>query len=139
VIATPGDRRVEDMRELGRTAARYFDEIIVREDKNLRGRAPGETAEIVLEGVNEAIAKGGIRAGSAWIVLDEMDATRAALDRSRPGDLVLLCADYATEVYKELERRRGVASPQALPAAEAGMVEAAGGDPDLLGIHVTPG
>jgi cyanophycin synthetase len=136
VIATPGDRREDDMRELGRTAARYFDEIIVREDKNLRGRAPGETAQIVLEGVNEAIAKGGTRAGNAWIVLDEMEATRAALDRSRPGDLVLLCADYATEVYKELERRRGVASPQALPASEAGMVEAAGGDPDLLGIHV---
>ena len=137
VIATPGDRREEDMRELGRTAARYFDEIIVREDKNLRGRPPGETAEIVLEGVNEEMEKGGTRAGNASIVLDEMDATRAALDRSRPGDLVLLCADYATEVYKELEQRRGVASPQGLPAEEAGMVEAAGGDPDLLGIHVT--
>jgi cyanophycin synthetase len=139
VIATPGDRRNEDMRALGRTAARYFDEVIVREDKNLRGRPPGETAEIVLEGVSEAIAEGGTRAGSAQIVLDEMDATRAALDHSRPGDLVLLCADYATEVYRELERRRGQAAPQALPPSEAGTVEAAGGDPDLLGIEVASG
>ena len=36
-----------------------------------------------------------------------MDAARRALDRSRPGDLVVLCVDYATEVYKEIEQRRG--------------------------------
>src|SRR5207342_183409 len=32
VVATAGDRRDEDMKELGRVAARYFDEVIVRED-----------------------------------------------------------------------------------------------------------
>src|SRR5207244_8333840 len=104
VIATPGDLRNEDMRELGRVAARYFDEIIIREDRNLRGRTLGETAGHILEGVREAITSGA-RVGSVEIVLDEMDATRRALDRSRSGDLVVLCVDYATEVWKELERR----------------------------------
>ena len=41
VIGIPGDRRDEDQREYGAIAATAFDEIIVREDKNLRGRAPG--------------------------------------------------------------------------------------------------
>ena len=38
VIGMPGDRRDEDMREYGALAAGAFDEIIVREDRNLRGR-----------------------------------------------------------------------------------------------------
>ena len=46
VVATAGDRRDEDMRELGRVAARYFDEVIVREDVNTRGRERGETAAL---------------------------------------------------------------------------------------------
>ena len=131
VIATPGDRREEDMRELGRVGARYFDEIIVREDANPRGREKGETAELVMAGVREAMATGA-RAGHAEIVIDEMEATRKALDRSRPGDLVVLCVDYATEVWKEIESRRSLASGVMRPAEGDGQVEAVGGDPDLI-------
>ena len=131
VVATAGDRREEDMRELGRVAARYFDEVIVREDRNPRGREPGETAALVMEGIQEAATSGNARAGSAEIVLDEMHAAKLALDRARPGDLVVLCVDYATEVYKELEARRGVASPATLRASETGQFESVGGDPDI--------
>jgi cyanophycin synthetase len=135
VVATAGDRRDEDIRELGRVAARYFDDVIIREDRGTRGRERGETAAHVLEGVREAMAKGGTRAGHVEVVLDEMDATRKALDRSRPGDLVVLCVDYATEVYKELEARRSLAAPIVFAPAEGnGSVELAGGDPDLLGV-----
>jgi len=59
----------------------------------------------VLEGVREA-QRAGARAGHVEIVLDEMDATRKALGRARSGDVVVLCVDYATEVYKELEQIR---------------------------------
>ena len=69
----------------------------------------------------------------AEIVIDEMEATRKALDRSRPGDLVVLCVDYATEVWKEIESRRSLAHPGAIRAAEGdGQVDAVGGDPDLI-------
>jgi cyanophycin synthetase len=105
VVATPGDRREDDMRQLGRVAARYFDDIIVREDQNPRGRRKGETAEIVMDGIQEAI-RAGARAGSAEVVLEEEDAVRRALDRSRPGDLVVVCADHAGDVVRELEARR---------------------------------
>jgi cyanophycin synthetase len=105
VVATPGDRREDDMRHLGRVAARYFDDIIVREDRNPRGRRKGETAEIVMDGIQKAM-RAGARAGSAEVVLEEEDAVRRALDRSRPGDLVVLCADHAGDVVRELEARR---------------------------------
>ncbi len=45
VIGIPGDRRDDDQRQYGAIAASAFDEIIVREDKNLRGRQPGEFGE----------------------------------------------------------------------------------------------
>jgi cyanophycin synthetase len=130
VVATAGDRRDEDMKELGRVAAKYFDEVIVREDVHSRGRERGETAALIVDGVRERMGSGA-RAGNVDVVLDEMEAVRRALDRSRPGDLVVLCVDYATEVFKELEHRRGVASPTILRASEDGGV-GAGGDPDLI-------
>jgi cyanophycin synthetase len=113
VVATPGDRRDEDIRELGHVAAMYFDDIIIREDEHTRGRERGDCAAIVLEGVREAM-RGGARAGNVEIVLDEQEAVRVALDRSRPGDLVVLCADHARRVWNELESRRVEAEVQAL-------------------------
>ena len=135
-MATAGDRRDEDMHDLGRVAARYFDEVIIREDRNPRGRPSGARRRNSSWRVcDRRRSAGGARAGNAEIVLDEMEASRRALDRSRPGDLVVLCVDYATEVFKEIESRRGSASPQVLLASEGnGHVEAVGGDPDLLGV-----
>jgi cyanophycin synthetase len=134
VVATAGDRRDDDMRQLGRVAGRYFDDVIVREDRNPRGRERGATAEMIVEGVRDAMTHGA-RAGNVEIVLDEMDAIRRALDRSRPGDLVVLCVDYATDVYKELERRRSLAAPTVMRAGDGqDGWQVAGGDPDLVGI-----
>ncbi len=132
VIATAGDRRDEDMRELGRVAAGYFDDIVIREDRNTRGRRRGETSALILEGVEEA-RRAGARAGNVEVVPNELEATKRALDRSRPGDLVVLCVDYATEVFKEVEARRSLAAPSVLQAAEGdGQFIAVGGDPDLV-------
>ena len=41
MVATAGDRREEDMRELGAVAAEHFDVVVVREDERLRGRERG--------------------------------------------------------------------------------------------------
>jgi cyanophycin synthetase len=100
VIGIPGDRRDEDQREYGAIAAGAFDEIIVREDKHLRGRAPGETATNVIAGVREARTDGA-RANRADKVLDELTAVRTALRRAIPGDLIVCCVDDAVGVYRE--------------------------------------
>jgi cyanophycin synthetase len=101
VLGIPGDRRDEDQRDYGAIAATAFDEVIVREDKNLRGRDPGESAANVVEGVRAAKADGSARAGRADKVLDEMTAVRTALRRAIPGDLVVCCVDDAIGVYRE--------------------------------------
>jgi cyanophycin synthetase len=119
VVATPGDRREDDMRELGRIAARYFDEVVVREDEHKRGRRPGETAGLVMEGVQEAMQTGA-RAGHAEVVLDEQEAVGTALGRSRPGDLVVVCVDHADRVWRQIETVRHPAGPPALPGIDGG-------------------
>jgi cyanophycin synthetase len=101
VIGIPGDRRDDDQREYGAIAAGAFDEIIVREDKNLRGRSPGEAAGNVLEGVRGARTSGTGRVLRAEKILDELSAVRAALRRAAPGDLVVCCVDEAVSVYRE--------------------------------------
>ncbi|HEX2705007.1 MAG TPA: Mur ligase family protein, partial [Candidatus Lustribacter sp.] len=104
VIATAGDRRDEDMRELGAVAARHFDVLVVREDERPRGRKPGETAELVAAGVRAAIAEGA-RCRQVQIVLDELTAVRDCMTRANPGDLVILCVDDHAVVMTELEER----------------------------------
>jgi cyanophycin synthetase len=101
VIGIPGDRRDEDQREYGAIAAGAFDEIIVREDKNLRGRPPGEAAGNVVEGIRTARDDGAARATRYDKVLEEMTAVRNALRRAVPGDLVVCCVDDAIGVYRE--------------------------------------
>ncbi len=101
VIGIPGDRRDEDQREYGAIAATAFDEIIIREDRNLRGRAPGETAGHVAEGARGVRGEGLARVDRIDKILDEMAAVRTALRRATPGDLVVMCVDDAVAVYGE--------------------------------------
>jgi cyanophycin synthetase len=101
VIGMPGDRRDEDMREYGKLAAGAFDEIIVREDRNLRGRKPGETAEHVAEGVRGSKTGGSGQAVKVDKILDELTAVRTALRRANSGDLLVMCVDDSVAVYKE--------------------------------------
>jgi cyanophycin synthetase len=104
-MATAGDRRDDDIIELGRTAARFFDTLILREDANNRGRSRGDTAALIERGVREAMANDA-RTETIEIVLDELEATRRALDLGKEGDLVVVCVDHANDVWKELQRRQ---------------------------------
>ena len=130
MIATAGDRRDDDMRELGRIAADHFDVIVVREDVALRGRPRGETAGLVAEGVRARMADGGVRCKQVEVVLDELDAVRHCMARANPGDLVILCVDYAGVVLGELENLGN----QAQAGAHTGEVVA---DPDLDPVALT--
>ena len=123
VLGIPGDRRDEDQREYGAIAAGAFDEIIVREDANLRGRQPGETAAHVIEGVQSAREAGDARATRADKVLDELSAVRTALRRAMPGDLVVCCVDDAVSVYREAMAATG-ASRGGTAFADPGELEA---------------
>jgi cyanophycin synthetase len=117
VIATAGDRRNDDMHELGREAARHFDVLIVREDRNLRARAPGEVADLVVAGARQAIAEGA-RCKQVEIVLEELASVRHAMSRSNPGDLVVICVEQHAAIMAYLESYGHHAQPGARPTAD---------------------
>ena len=96
VIAAPGDRRDQDVQELGRIAGRAFDRLIVKEDKGLRGRQPGEVAELL----RAAAAEAGNT--DVEIVLDEITAVNRALAEGERDDLVVIFADEITSVWKQV-------------------------------------
>lgn len=128
VVATAGDRREEDMRELGALAARYFDVVVVREDATLRGRRRGEVADLVAAGVRSAMGS-GVRCKQVEVVLDELASTRHAIARSNPGDLVVLCVDQHAAVMAELESYGRQAQPgsRSVPGVDGTAVA----DPDF--------
>ena len=60
IIAGVGDRRDEDIIALGTLAAKMFDEIVVRQDRNLRGRSEQEIIELMLQGIHTIDVKKNI-------------------------------------------------------------------------------
>lgn len=55
IIGTPGDRNDLSVREVGEVAGKAFNQIIIKEDKNSRGRKSGEISSLLQEG---ALASG---------------------------------------------------------------------------------
>jgi cyanophycin synthetase len=122
VIATAGDRRDEDMVELGSIAAHHFDVVIVREDLALRGRKRGETSTLVADGVRTAMETGA-RCKQVEVVMDEIKAIRHAMGRANKGDLVVMCVDQHPAVMAELETwshqaQAGASASDDAPAAD---------------------
>ncbi len=54
IITGTGDRRDDDIRDMGRLSAQMFDHIIIRQDKYLRGRQPDDIVALLVEGIKEA-------------------------------------------------------------------------------------
>jgi cyanophycin synthetase len=98
VIGGAGDRRDEDLRQLGAHCAAMFDELIIKQDDRLRGRPSGEAARLLQEGALGA----GMAASAITTVLPELEAVRYALDRGQPGDLLVIFADQVTPVWKTI-------------------------------------
>ena len=116
VVSAPGDRRDEDIRAIARIAAEAFDFIILRRDDDARGRGPQEVPQLLAE----ELALAGFPKEQVEIVIDEREATEAALRAAKPGDLVLLFADNISRTWKQViyfkpEWLERVASPA--PAA----------------------
>lgn len=84
VIAAPGDRHDDTIISLGRAAGQGFDNIYIKEDRDLRGRKPGETAALLMRGAVEA----GIAVKQINTVLDEGEAVTVALRQAAANDLV---------------------------------------------------
>lgn len=103
VISGTGDRRDEDIRKLGAISAQYFDEIIMRCDKNLRGRTADEIIELLKEGINS------VNPDIPTIVIPNEDkALDYIYENPKQGALYTIMCDVVTRALdkiKELKER----------------------------------
>lgn len=96
VISGTGDRRDEDIRELGAISARYFDEIIIRCDKNLRGRTAEEIIGLLQEGINSVDT-----AKPTSVIPNEDQALEEIYANPKEGALyTIMCDVVAGALYK---------------------------------------
>ena len=103
VISGTGDRRDEDIRELGNISAQFFDEIIIRCDKNLRGRTADEIIGLLKEGINEVNPN-----IPQQVIADENKALEYIYENHKPGALYTIMCDVvagALDKIKELKDR----------------------------------
>ena len=88
VLCVPGDRRDDDIRDAGRLCAK-FDRVIIKEDVDRRGRAPGEIAQLLTEG----LVAGGLDPSRVQVMYEEHQAINYALDLLKEEDLLVIHAD----------------------------------------------
>ncbi|MBK9263751.1 MAG: cyanophycin synthetase [Polyangiaceae bacterium] len=98
VLMAAGDRRDDDIRAVGREAARAFDIVIPKEDGARRGRKSGEISSLLAEGARAA----GKSPEHIFPRTDEREAVDLAMSMAKPGDLVVIFADDVTAVWKQV-------------------------------------
>ncbi|WP_165187893.1 cyanophycin synthetase [Caulobacter soli] len=97
-VSIPGDRRDEDILEMGAIAAEMFDDLIFRERPDGRGRPSGSVLSLLTQGALEA----SFPAERLHRISSESRSADAALRMARPGDLVLLFPTAVEAVWNQV-------------------------------------
>ncbi len=84
VIGIPGDRQDEAVKKVGVLCGQHFHKLIIKEDIDLRGRKPGEIANLLMEAARQS----GNPQLELEVCLKEEDALGKAIASSRPGDFI---------------------------------------------------
>ena len=103
IIAGIGDRRIEDNNEMGSIAAEMFDEIIIRQDKRLRGKTEEELIKMLQDGI---VLKDPNK--KVTVIPSEREAILTAVKNAKTGALIVLCSDVvpdALNLVKELKEK----------------------------------
>lgn len=107
IITGTGDRRDEDIRDMGRISAQMFDHIIIRQDKFLRGRLADDIVKLLVEGIQEVNPK-----QSYEYIPKEVEALKHALSLAKPGTFITALSDVIDNaidvVQSYLDKERGV-------------------------------
>ena len=98
VIAGPGDRRDEDLVNIGKAAAGHYDLYICKADDDRRGRGIDEAPQIIAKALKEA----GVDDSKIIVIADEQEAIEHALKSAEADDLVLVFGDAITRCWKQI-------------------------------------
>jgi cyanophycin synthetase len=105
LVSGTGDRRDEDIRNIGKLCAAIFDEIIIKHDKDLRGRTRESITQLLQEGISTA----GDRITK--VISDEKIAFEYALSVAEKGSFITIFPDNvfdAIEYVKEAHSKHNI-------------------------------
>ena len=92
IVAGVGDRRKQDNFELGQISAEMFDEIIIRTDRNLRGKDEQELIDEIKAGILDVSPKIPLR-----IIKKENQAIQHAVENAKEGSLIVVSSDVVPD------------------------------------------
>jgi cyanophycin synthetase len=117
VVSMAGDRRDEDLLEMGQISAGIFDQLIFREDPSTRGRPRGEVMKFLQDGALAA----GRSPEHIHLIAGEAAATAAGLAMGQPGDLIVITPTDVKACWQQVNEFK----PALLRAANRGPLVAA--------------
>ncbi len=88
ILNGTGDRRDEDLREMGKIAGSNFERVIIRRGNYLRGRGEENTYQLIQEGIAQSGKKPQVK-----IIPESRDAIHYGIKNARKGELVVTLAD----------------------------------------------
>lgn len=104
IVAGVGDRRDEDIIAVGYESAKIFDEIIIRQDKNLRGRTEEDMIDLMTQGIHSVDPNKKIT-----VFRKEKDAIDFAINTAVKDSFIVVISDVVPDAleqvkqYKEIE------------------------------------
>jgi cyanophycin synthetase len=99
IIAGIGDRRVEDNQGIGQIAAEMFDEIIIRQDKHLRGKTEQELIDMLLVGIKSVDPNKKIT-----VIPSEKEAIDFAIKNAKKGSMIVVCSDVVPDALAQVSK-----------------------------------
>ncbi len=99
IISGTGDRRDEDIMELGKIAANTFDEIIIRQDKHLRGRTADEIVDLLKAGISSVNNNIPVK-----VIVKESEAIDYAIRNAVAGSFITICSDVVPDALDQILR-----------------------------------
>ena len=98
IISGTGDRRDDDLREIGRISARMFDDIIICQEKYLRGRAYENVVSLIVEGIKE------VKPDVPLAIIPKGDEALAyAIDNVTPGSFITIIGDSVSQALESVQ------------------------------------
>jgi cyanophycin synthetase len=92
IISGTGDRRDEDIIDLGKVSAQIFDEIIIRKDAELRGRTDQEILKLLKQGIHEVSKDKKVE-----VVINESTAIQKVIQEAKKGSFITVISDAIPE------------------------------------------
>ena len=96
-----GDRRDEDIIEIGEVGAELFDQIIIRHDEDMRGREHDAVYELLQQGIRNIDPEKEV-----IYIPEEMRAIAYALEHAEKGSIITILAEDIPEAIKMVENFR---------------------------------